>query len=151
MSMNTDIAKLDNLIVTTIDSIRGYEYSAGHAQAGRYADFFRSIAAERRNVVARLQAASRELGGTPAEYGSTATRLHGRWEKLRRALDGDGAALVSEVERGEEHLKEAFERAMHDDHLYPDTRELIAQCHESVLHGYDRAHALAHQFEATRG
>lgn len=147
MSINTDISKLDDLIVTTIDSIRGYEHSADHAAAGRYADFFRSMAAERRNVVARLQAASRDLGGTPAEYGSVAAAVHRRWEDLRRVLGGGDEALVQEVERGEDYLKEEFERAMHDHNLYPDTRALVAECYESVRHGHARARALKHQLE----
>jgi uncharacterized protein (TIGR02284 family) len=147
MSINTDVSKLDDLIVTTIDSIRGYEHSADHAGAARYAAFFRSMAAERRNIVARLQAASRALSGTPADYGSTAAAVHRRWEDLRLLLGGGDAALVSEVERGEDYLKAEFERAMHDEHLYPDTRALIAECHESVRHGHDRAAALKHQFE----
>lgn len=149
MSINTDISKLDDLIVTTIDSIRGYENSADHADAGRYADFFRSMAGERRNVVARLQTASRGLGGTPAEYGSTAATLHRRWEDLRHALGGGDAALVKEVERGEDYLKEEFERALGDDSISAATRAVIAECFESVLHGHDRASALKHQLEAT--
>ena len=149
MSINTDISKLDDLIVTTIDSIRGYENSADHADAGRYADFFRSMAGERRNVVARLQTASRRLGGTPAEYGSTAATLHRRWEDLRHALGGGDAALVKEVERGEDYLKEEFERALGDDSISAATRAVIAECFESVLHGHDRASALKHQLEAT--
>ena len=149
MSINTDISKLDDLIVTTIDSIRGYENSADHANAGRYADFFRSMAGERRNVVSRLQSASRTLGGTPAEYGSAAATLHRRWEDLRHALGGGDVALLKEVERGEEYLKEEFERALGDDNISASARAVIAECFESVLHGHGRARALQQQHEAT--
>jgi uncharacterized protein (TIGR02284 family) len=148
MSINTDISKLDDLIITTIDSIRGYEHSADHADAGRYAHFFRSMAGERRNVVARLQSASRTLGGIPADYGSTAAAVHRRWEDLRHVLGGGDEALVKEVERGEDYLLEEFERALGDDNISAPTRALIKECHESVLHGHDRASALKHQFEA---
>jgi uncharacterized protein (TIGR02284 family) len=148
MSINTDISKLDDLIVTTIDSIRGYEHSANHADAGRYADFFRSMAAERRNVVARLQSASRTLGGTPAEYGSVAATVHRRWEDLRRVLGGGDAALVKEVERGEDYLKEEFERARTDENISPATRAVVEECYDSVRHGHDRASVLKHQLEA---
>lgn len=148
MSMNTDIAKLDDLIVTTIDSIRGYERSADHAETGRFADFFRSMAGERRNVVSRLQAASRALGGTPAEYGSAAASLHRRWEDLRHVLGGGDTALIQEVERGEDYLKEEFERTLGDDNISSATRAVIDECFESVLHGHNRARALKHQLEA---
>ena len=92
---------------------------------------------------------SRGLGGTPAEYGSTAATLHRRWEDLRHALGGGDAALVKEVERGEDYLKEEFERALGDDSISAATRAVIAECFESVLHGHDRASALKHQLEAT--
>jgi len=148
MSIDTDLSKLDDLIITTIDSIRGYERSADHAEAGRYAHFFRSMAGERRNVVARLQSASRALGGTPAEYGSATAAVHRRWEDLRQVLGGDDEALVVEVERGEAYLLEEFERALDDGNISAPTRSLIEECHESVRHGHDRAHMLKHQFEA---
>ena len=86
MSTMHDVSKLDDLIITTIDSIKGYEHSADHADAHRYAGFFRAMAGERRGVVEALQAQSRALGGTPADYGSAAATIHRRWEDLRHAL-----------------------------------------------------------------
>ncbi|WP_052507822.1 PA2169 family four-helix-bundle protein [Sphingomonas hengshuiensis] len=93
MSTNTDISKLDDLIVTTIDSIRGYEQAAEHADAARFAEFFADMAAERRRVVDALSEKSRELGGTPADYGSAAATIHRRWEDLRRVLGGGDKAM----------------------------------------------------------
>jgi uncharacterized protein (TIGR02284 family) len=107
------------------------------------------MAGERRNVVSRLQSASRTLGGTPAEYGSAAATLHRRWEDLRHALGGGDVALVKEVERGEDYLKEEFERALADDNISSSARAVIAECFESVLHGHNRARALQQQLEAT--
>ena len=115
MTTNHDVSKLDDLIITTIDSIKGYEHSAEHADAQRYAGFFRAMAGERRGVVEALQAQSVALGGTPADYGSTAATIHRRWEDLRHVLGGGDAALVKEVERGEDYLKEEYERALADE------------------------------------
>ncbi|MEZ0241897.1 MAG: PA2169 family four-helix-bundle protein [Sphingomonas sp.] len=148
MSTNTDISKLDDLIVTTIDSIKGYEHSAEHAEAGRYAGFFRAMAGERRGVVDMLQQQSRALGGTPADYGSTAATIHRRWEDLRLALGGGDEALVKEVERGEDYLKEEYERALADDHISGPTLAVIREAHDSVLRGHDRASKLKHELEA---
>ena len=99
MSTNTDISKLDDLIVTTIDSVKGYTHSAEHAEAGRHAETFRALAAERQEVVATLQAQSRSLGGTPNEFGSAAATLHRGFETLRSALGGGDAAVLAEIER----------------------------------------------------
>jgi uncharacterized protein (TIGR02284 family) len=48
MSTNTDTSKLDDLIHTVIDSIKGFERSAEDAPDGRFASFFRDMAQERR-------------------------------------------------------------------------------------------------------
>lgn len=142
MSDNTDIAKLDDLIVTTIDSIKGYEHSAEHAERDRYTEFFVAMASERRQVVDALSARSRELGGTPADYGSAAGTLHRRVEDLRRALGGGDKAILSEIERGEDYLKEEFERAIADEHISPGTNGVIRVCFDSVMRGHDRAKQL---------
>jgi uncharacterized protein (TIGR02284 family) len=149
MSDNTDIAKLDDLIVTTIDSIKGYEHSAEHAESGRYTEFFTSMAAERRQVVDALSARSRELGGTPADYGSTAAALHRRIEDLRLAFAGGDHAILSEIERGEDYLKEEFERAMADEHVSTGTRSVIRTCFDSVRRGHDSAKQLKEALAAT--
>jgi len=148
MSDNHDVSKLDDLIVTTIDSIRGYEHSADHADAARYAEFFRETAAERQQVVASLSAQSRALGGTPAEYGSTAATIHRRWEDLRLAFGGGDAALVKEVERGEDYLKEEFDRVLKDERMSPAVLATVREAYDSVLRGHDRASQLKHALEA---
>lgn len=147
MSTMTDTSKLDDLIITTIDSIKGYENSADHADAHRYAGFFRAMAGERRGVVEALQAHSRALGGTPADYGSTAATLHRRWEDLRHALGGGDAALVKEVERGEDYFKEEYERAIEDTNISEATLAVMRRAYESVLRGHDRAAKLKHELE----
>ena len=139
MSDNHDIAKLDDLIVTMIDSIKGFEHSAEKAPQSIYAGFFREAAKERRAAVALLQARSRALGGTPADYGSAAATLHRRFEDLRVALGGGDKAIIEEVERGEDYLKEEFERVLNDGITSAQTLEVVRRVHESVLRGHDQA------------
>jgi len=148
MSDNTDTSKLDDLIVTTIDSIKGYEHSAEHADAARYAGMFRDLAAERRNVVATLQERSRALGGTPSDFGSAGATLHRRFEDLRRVLGGGDEVVIKEIERGEDYLKEEFERALRDEAISPETRTVIQGCFESVKRGHDTISQLKHQLAA---
>jgi len=142
---NHDIAKLDDLIVTTIDSIKGYENSAEHAHEG-YARLFRKMADERREVVAELQAQSRALGGTPNDFGSAAATLHRRFEDLRVALGGGDEAIVAEVERGEDYLRQEFERALSSDRLGEATRAVSERCLQSVDRGHWRASELKRGF-----
>jgi uncharacterized protein (TIGR02284 family) len=148
MSTNHDVSKLDDLIVTTIDSIRGYEQAAEHADAGRYASFFAEMASERLGVVEALSNASRDLGGTPADYGSTAATVHRRWEDLRRVLGGGDDAILKEVERGEDYLKEEFDRVLNDDRMTGRTQAVVRDCYQSVQRGHDQARALRDQLAA---
>lgn len=137
-----DTAKIDDLIVTTIDSVRGYENATDHAEAGRFAAYFRAIAAERRKVIDLLSAQSRAIGGTPAEYGSTAGTIHRRWEDLRTALGGGDKAILAEVERGEDYLMEEWRRVIDDERMDSSSMAVIEPCFEIVKRGHDRAKAL---------
>jgi uncharacterized protein (TIGR02284 family) len=148
MSANHDIAKLDDLIVTTIDSIRGDEHSAEKAPESRYAPFFERMAIERRSVVAELQARSQALGGTPADYGSAAARVHRLFESLREALGGGDEALLAEIERGEDYLKEEYARVLKDGRTSPETLAVVRAAFASVQRGHDEASALKHELEA---
>ena len=148
MSDNHDVSKLDDLIVTLIDSIKGYEHSAEKAEAARYKDFFTQMAAERRAAVTALQAASRAEGGSPADYGSMAATLHRRIEDLRLAFGGGDKAIVKEVERGEDYLKEEFDRVLADERMSPAALTAVREAYVSVRRGHDQASALKHALEA---
>lgn len=148
MSTNTDTSKLDDLITTTIDSARGYENSAEDAPDSPYTSFFRQMAQERRQVVEALSAQSRALGGTPTEQGSLAAMVHRVWEDLRASLGGGDAAVIKEVERGEDYLKEEYERALKDTNISDATRTVIQSCYDSVRRGHDEASRLKHALEA---
>lgn len=147
MNTNHEISKLDDLIVTTIDSIKGYEHSAGHVENGSFTAMFGHMADERRRIVTMLQERSRALGGTPADYGSAAATLHRRVEDLRRALGGGDAVVLEEIERGENYLIEEFDRVIDDAHISDETRSLVRQCHDAIVAGQDRVHALKREFE----
>ena len=147
MSDSHDVSKLDDLIITLIDSIKGYDHSAEKAEAARYKGFFLEMAQDRRTAVSRLQEASRALGGTPADYGSASGTLHRRVEDLRVALGGGDKAIITEVERGEDYLKEEFERVLEDERMSPEAMAAVREAYESVRRGHDEASELKHRLE----
>jgi len=135
MSSNTEISKLDDLIVTTIDSVKGYEHSAQKAGGGIFADLLLALAQERQSVVAMLQEQSRALGGEPNEFGSAAATIHRRFEDLRLAFGGGDAAIIKEIERGEDYLKEEFERVRKEDTFSISTRDTVERCYQIIAAG----------------
>jgi uncharacterized protein (TIGR02284 family) len=149
MSDMHDTSKLDDLIVTLIDSVKGFENSAEAARSENYRTFFTEMVSDRRNAVELLQAASRAEGGTPAESGSAAGTLHRRFEDLRNALGGGDEAIIKEVERGEDYLKEEFDRVLADDRMSPAALAAVREAYASVRRGHDTASALKHQLETT--
>ena len=148
MSDNHDNSKLDDLIVTLIDSVKGFEHSAEKVESERFRTFFQEMVADRQEAVATLQQASRAQGGTPADYGSTAGTLHRRLEDLRAALGGGDTAIIKEVERGEDYLKEEFDRALADERMSPAALAAVREAYASVRRGHDRASAFKHQLES---
>jgi uncharacterized protein (TIGR02284 family) len=144
-----EISTLNSLISTTIDSITGYEDAASNSEAGRFQQMFRDRANERQRVVEDLRSEVRRLGGEPEEGGSFMGKTHQRWLDLKAAVTGrDDQAIISEVERGEDYLKEKFEEALDGDKLTGDSRSAVERCYQSVRAGHDQISQLKHGMQA---
>ena len=120
------ISTLNTLIATTIDSITGYEDSAKNIDNERLREIFRSRADERQKVVEELRAEVRRLGGDPEDGGSFLGKAHQRFEDLKAAITGrDEKAIINEVERGEDYLKEKWQRRCRAANLHGETHDLV--------------------------
>jgi len=148
MTIDSDISTLNSLIKTTLDSVKGFEEAAEHSDSGRYASTFREFAGERRQVVSLLQEEVRRLGGNPEDDSSFLAAAHRTFLDLKQALTNrEDRAIINEVERGEDYLKEKYNDALRED-LSPQTRSVIEQAYGSVRAGHDRASALKHSLES---
>lgn len=140
-----DISTLNSLIATTLDSVEGYEESAKASEGARFANLFTARAAERRQVASELQAEVRRLGAEPSDGGTALGGAHRMFVNLKAAITGrDDQAVVNEVERGEDYIKEKFETAMKDDELSAATRGLLEKAFASIRKGHDRASQMKH-------
>jgi uncharacterized protein (TIGR02284 family) len=143
------ISTLNTLIATTIDSITGYEDSAENIDNERFRQIFRQRADERQQVVESLRAEVRRLGGDPEDGGSFLGKAHQRFEDLKAAVTGrDEKAIINEVERGEDYLKDKFETALDGDTLSGESRAVVERCYQSVRSGHDQMSQLKHGMEA---
>ena len=146
---STEISTLNTLIATTIDSITGYEDAAANSEAGQFQQMFRDRATERQRVVEELRAEVRRLGGNPEDDGSFMGKTHQRFLDLKAAITGrDEQAIINEVERGEDYLKEKFETALKDGDLSGECRAAIERAYQSVRSGHDQMSELKHGLEA---
>lgn len=144
-----DIRTLNGLIGTTIDSIDGYSESAKDAQGNRFAEMFNKRAGERRQLVSQLQAVVARLGGNPEDDGTALAAAHRGFVGLKAAVTGqDDAAIIAEVERGEDHIKAKFEAALADEELGMEAKTAIQQAYTSVRAGHDQIRDLKRSLEA---
>ena len=149
MENKTQIATLNTLIATTIDSVKGYEDSAQSVDNENFREIFRQNADERQQVVGQLREEVRRLGGDPEESGSFMGAAHQRFEDLKAALTGrDEKAIVNEVERGEDYIKGKFETALESGDLTGDSRSTVEQCYQTVRRGHDQISQLKHGMES---
>jgi uncharacterized protein (TIGR02284 family) len=144
------ISTLNTLIATTIDSVTGYEDSAKNIESEQFRTIFRQRADERQQVVEELRNEVRRLGGNPDDSGSFLGKAHQRFEDLKAAVTGrDEKAIINEVERGEDYLKEKFETALNDGSLSAESRQVVERAYQSVRSGHDQISALKHGFESS--
>ena len=148
MSTDTDVSTLNSLIKTTLDSVKGFEEAAENVDATRFSSQFREFAQERRQVVTTLQAEVRRLGGNPEDDSSFLAAAHRTFMNLKDAVTGrDDKAIVEEVERGEDYIKEKYQAALSDTDISPQVRQVIEQAYQSVRRGHDRASQLKHSLQ----
>jgi uncharacterized protein (TIGR02284 family) len=143
------ISMLNTLIATTIDSVTGYEDSAQNIDDGRLRDIFRQRANDRQQVVDQLRSEVRRLGGNPEEDGSFLGKAHQRFEDLKAAVTGrDEKAIINEVERGEDYLKEKWQAALQSGDLTGESHDVVERCYQSIKSGHDQMSQLKHGMES---
>jgi uncharacterized protein (TIGR02284 family) len=147
---SVEITTLNTLIATLTDSVTGYEDAAANIEGSdRLQQLFRERAGERRGVIEELRTEVRRLGGDPEDGGTFLGKVHQRFLDLKAAIAGrDEKAIVDEVERGEDYLKEKFETALNSGYLSDETRAIVERANQSVRSGHDQVSALKHGLEA---
>jgi uncharacterized protein (TIGR02284 family) len=147
-----DIATLNTLTTTLIDSVNGFEDAAANIEgSSRLQQLFRERASERRQVAEELRGEIARLGGNPDDDGSFLGKTHQRFLDLKAAVTGrDEQAIINEVERGEDYLKEKFETALESGNLSGESRSIVERAYQSVRSGHDQVSQLKHGMEGTR-
>lgn len=140
-----DVRILNSLITTTIDSVNGFRRVAKNAESDNIKKLFTHFAQTRAQLVGRLQQRVRALGATPVDDGSRKAALHRSWTDLRTLFScNDDAAVIAEVERGEDYIKEKYEIILSDGDLSAESLNLVRSCYQNVRQGHDRARQLQH-------
>ena len=110
------VGHLQDLIQINIDSKDGFAEAAEEVKDDRIAALFRQVGQIRGRNADELQGLVALNNKEPAERGSVAAAFHRTWMNVRNLLSGtDNAAVLAEAERGEDHIKQAYEEAVKAD------------------------------------
>lgn len=139
---------LIRLAELNVDSADGYEKAAALANNASLSQLFDQYSHERRDFARTLWGF---LDGTPAESavaGSAKAQLHRWWIELRDLLQGgDDHALLTEVERGEQHIEDAYSDALDEVGSGP-IHNVLQQQHDHVRKAMRRVNRIKDLSEA---
>ena len=150
IGQSDDLATLKTLTSTLNDSVNGYRESAEQVENQEYRELFLQFAERRERAASDLKEEVRRLGGDPDQDGSTLGGLHQAWLDLKAAITGhDDKAIINEVERGEDYLKEKWQAALQSGDLRGATHDLVERCYQSIKAGHDQMSNLKHGMETS--
>jgi len=154
MSIQTDaelqtatVEKLQDLIQTNIDSVKGFRESADDIRDESLASLFESIARERSMLADELQQIVASVGENPQSSGSVSASIHQTWLNIRAKLSGgDPGAILAEAERGEDVIKGLYEDVLKETAGSP-VNALLQSQYATVKHGHDRIRDLRDAYQ----
>jgi len=137
-----DIAVLNNLITTTIDSAEGYVEAAKRIDNVYISGSFMRWSADRQHAADALKTQVSALGGDPEIQGTLVGSAHRLVAKLHEIMSSGDDAIIDEVVCSENRVKRKYEEALKDPTLSAPTRGVIERSYISVLAGHKQACAL---------
>jgi uncharacterized protein (TIGR02284 family) len=141
------IKTLNDLIETTLDSAHGYRNAAEGVDNPEFKTLLSERAGKREELSRRLQEEVRSFGGEAEDDRSLMGRIHNKFAELRGDLMGrDDKGVLDEVERGEDVIKERFEKATRDTELPEPIRQRVMQEYAKIKADHDTISALKRQF-----
>ena len=132
------IEALQDLIQTNIDSAKGFQEAAEEIDDVNLANLFREMASTRNGLAEELQKHVEFNGERPRESGSLLAAMHRTWLDIRAKVNGgDPTAILIEAEKGEDHIKHAYEDALKKT-AGSAMNDVLTQQYATVKAGHDR-------------
>jgi uncharacterized protein (TIGR02284 family) len=148
MNTNDTISILNDLIATTEDGKKGFTEAAKGATKPELKEVFQKRAAECSDAATELQSIVKSIGGKPETEGTVAGAAHRGWVKVKSSVTDTNVAVLEEVERGEDHAKAVFAKALKSE-LPPSIRIVVQRQNEGVIQNHDRIRNLRNSYRAT--
>ncbi|WP_428310327.1 PA2169 family four-helix-bundle protein [Hydrocarboniphaga sp.] len=145
--MDDTVKILNKLIETSEDGLKGFNEAAERATEPQLKQVFADRAQSCSQSVRELQTLVTALGGEPETSGSVAGAAHRGWVKVKTAVSDNNIAVLEEVERGEDHAKASYTKALKSE-LPPQVRQVVEKQFQGVVANHDRIRDLRNQYRA---
>lgn len=140
------IEKLQELTRANMDAYHGLKESADQIDDRKVADLFHGIARERSQFVDELKTYIEWNGEEAPADGTFAASVHRSWIEIRGMLTGgDAYAILAEAERGEDHIKAAYEEALKET-AGSAMNDVLQDQYVKVKSGHDRIRDLRDEY-----
>jgi uncharacterized protein (TIGR02284 family) len=136
---------LNQLIQTSEDGAKGFAQAAEKAQDVALKSELGSRAQLCAKATRDLQSLVRSFGGDPQKGGTVSGTLHRRWLAFKAAVGDNDVAVLEEVERGEDHAKAVYARAL-EEQLPFAVKSVVEDQYQHVLRNHDRVRSLREQY-----
>jgi uncharacterized protein (TIGR02284 family) len=135
---------LNAMIAVSLDGAGTLAKGADIIKDPRIKSLFSDLASEREDSVTRLKDEVRGLGGTPEDRGTVVGSAHRLYTEVKLALaPDDRRAVIDEIKRSEERVREKFQELLHQDKaLPPAVREIVEQHFEQMRRSCSRVNQL---------
>jgi uncharacterized protein (TIGR02284 family) len=138
------VGLLNDLLQLNRDSAEGFTKAAEMAKSPKLKAILEGARVERTAAARAIEPLVRAAGGTPEKELSVSGSLHRTWMKVRETLSPNGdKALILEVERAEDEMKEAYTNAM-STQLPPPIADVITAQSKQVFKVHDVFSDLKH-------
>lgn len=149
-TINNDdvISTINGLIEICKDGQDGFKDAAEGIERSDLKTIFYEFSQQRSEFVGVLQETVRSIGGDPEKSGSFAAAVHRGWIDLKSAITGkDEGAILNECERGEDHAKDAYTKALATN-LPANVADIVSQQSHAILAAHNRIKALRNEANA---
>ncbi|HJU51083.1 MAG TPA: PA2169 family four-helix-bundle protein [Acidimicrobiia bacterium] len=144
--MSSDMTVTKDLIETLEDGKNGFAAAAeklAESDRPQIAAKFRQYSSQRAQFAEELRSMAKSYGDDIKESGSVGAALHRGWMAVKDAATGSDAGAVLDVaEQGEDHAVAEYERALDNDELSIDLRDVIQRQYASVKAAHDEVRTL---------
>lgn len=146
MDENT-VSTLRDLLKVSEDGERGFAEAANIATDGKLKMLFTNRSKECADAVRELEQLIVSLGGPAKADGSVAGDLHRGWLKMKSSVKDKNIAVMEEVERGEDHAKAAYTKALRAD-LPANIRSVIEKQAQGTIRNHNQVRDLRNAYKA---